>query len=301
MARALVPLLHAKLVEQDEALAIRAAELAVHLEPQNPRTHLRRIGVLYVARRPRDALAVAEHLVRLSPESWEAHQILGELRWECEDFEGALVALREAERIDPSRSITGEDIAVVLARLDRPPVEVLAPLDAAIERAPDSVELRRRRADMLLRFGRDAEAVADLDVVLEREPEDVAAHEDRLGALMRLGRSAEAVRATGWLFTVNPEDVAAPDDVSTVLYWAPHSANLTDALRDVLDSTAGARDTVPVLYVRGLAHLELDRPADAEACFARVTELDATYLTASYTGPRSSSPAATCPPPSWRR
>jgi tetratricopeptide (TPR) repeat protein len=280
VAKALVPLLRATLVEQDQALAVRAAEVAARLEPQNPQTHRRRISVLHLAQRPQDALAAAESLARLSPESWEAHQMLGELRWECADFPGALAAFREAERIDPGRSITSEGIAVVLCQLGHPPDEVLAPLDAAVERAPDSIDLRRRRAELLLRFGRDAEAVADLDVLLERAPDDVAPHEDRLGALMRLDRGAEALRAIGRLLTVNPEDASAPYDLNTVLYWRPHSADLTDALRDVLDSTAGLPDTVPVLHVRGRANLELDRPADAETCLVRLIELDATNFSA---------------------
>jgi tetratricopeptide (TPR) repeat protein len=274
VARTLVALLSADLAKRDAALAVGAAELAVRLEPENAHAQRTHIGMLYQAERFAEALEVARRLVVLTPESWEAREILGEMLGQTGDLPGALVQFRRAELIDPDNWVSISNIAVALAKLGRPADEALAPLDAAVVRSPDDVDLRRSRADLLVCFGRDAEAAVDLGVVVQRQPDDLKAHDDYLRALLRLDRPATALRAYGDLLAANPEDEGAAYDVEDILYWAPSTADLADALHDMLDRCAAAPGTAPVLSVRGMANLELDRATDAERVFDQLRKLE---------------------------
>lgn len=84
--------------------------------------------------------------------------------------------------------------------------EALAGLAEVAEAAPEVRELRVRRAELLTRLGRGAEALAVLDEGLVREPASAVLAEARAAALEALGRLDEAAAAYVALAEAGPRE-----------------------------------------------------------------------------------------------
>ena len=80
---------------------------------------------------------------------------------------------------------------------------------AAVERAPDDVELLVDLARILAEAGREAEALALLDRAVAAAAEHDDAHAFRAAALRRLGRHGEALAAAAAALRQNPENAVA--------------------------------------------------------------------------------------------
>ncbi|HEX2677668.1 MAG TPA: tetratricopeptide repeat protein, partial [Polyangiales bacterium] len=155
--------------------AVAALDQLVQLDPRNARTYLARMAdhalALY---RDTDAIRYAERAVDLAPDDANAHERLGDLYRAQKDSERALASYERALALDPQRYALALRVAeMVLVRGDAERADALY-LRALRESSDDDLVARAFRAALELRT-----TSGDLDA-LERELLGAAlAHPDR--------------------------------------------------------------------------------------------------------------------------
>jgi tetratricopeptide (TPR) repeat protein len=171
-----------------------------------------------------------------------------------------------------------------LLRLDRAvpsPADaepILADLDRAIRLEPPgaraAAEDHARRARLLLRLERYAEALSDADAALGVAPDLAGAHRDRVAALLELGRFAEVIGSTDAALAGGPPTA----DLHEIRGLARVGrGDFAGAIADYTQALAlhPARPSRVLVY-RGLAYLTANAPELALADFEEVIRLDPT-------------------------
>ncbi len=100
--------------------------------------------------------------LRLAPDNPRLHTVLGQVRAEQADYQGAFAAFDHALTLDPDLVAALSGRAATAYRVDNC-ARALSDLDRAIELAPDNPALRFDRALVLQETGRWDEALVELD------------------------------------------------------------------------------------------------------------------------------------------
>jgi tetratricopeptide (TPR) repeat protein/TolB-like protein/predicted Ser/Thr protein kinase len=262
---------------QDEAALAVARMLRLHIgaaesraivaessvDPEANRLYVRGRGFLSNQQSLQDvevAIAHFERAIEIDPAFVNGHAALGEALWQkyrlTEDVAWAELAVSQIEHA----LILGDGSGPALVTLGMiqsaqgDQERALATLDRAVERDPFDPEALRRRAGVLRRVGRSADAEADLLRIVERQPDFWAAHnslavfylqegryDDAIGAYERglavapanttmlvnlaagyweLGRLEEAIKRFERVLALRPDHAVARANLATLYYYS---------------------------------------------------------------------------------
>jgi Flp pilus assembly protein TadD len=155
----------------------------------------------------RDHETLARATLEVNPDSWLAHNHLGNEALRRRDFAAAIAHLSRAERAAPGRIETQLDLALAQMNLgDLAAAEASARRALAIRDAPLA---RRLLGDVHLRAGRFDDAASEYRGALARDPETPRARAGLGIALARAGRASEAVPVLEAAVRAEPSNVAA--------------------------------------------------------------------------------------------
>ena len=187
---------------KDEAGAERSLRRALELAPDAPGALKLLVTVELASRRPAEALAVSERLIKVSEkaapaERAGAYRQKASIQLELKDAAGAESSLKRALALDPGDPEALSALAQIEDDLGRP-AEALAAAALALEASKNAPPLRRagfyrQKAQLQLELKDEAGAEASLRQALELAP----GHREALIALIQLergrGRSSEAL------------------------------------------------------------------------------------------------------------
>lgn len=155
----------------------------------------------------RDHEALARATLAVNPDSWLAHNHLGNEAIRRRDFAAAIAHLSRAERVAPGRIETQLDLALAQMNLgDLVAAEASARRALAIRDAPLA---RRLLGDVHLRAGRFDDAASEYRGALARDPDTPRARAGLGIALARAGRASEAARVLEAVVREQPSNLAA--------------------------------------------------------------------------------------------
>ena len=152
--------------------------------------------VLLMARRGlrAQALRVAEQFVALSPDTAEAHRLLGHVFYLLKDYDKALSPLQHAMKMAPQDIAARLLVSATLMALDRAE-DALGVLRDAQRHFPPRMDLHHNAGVILLHLGRPEEALEELERACALQPDSAGSHHDRGLALEVLNRHEEAIVA----------------------------------------------------------------------------------------------------------
>jgi tetratricopeptide (TPR) repeat protein len=154
--------------KKDFAAALKYYDELLGLSPDNLDYLRRRANVLFQLKNYARALMDYQHLVKLNAQEAWAHNGIGNVRKEEEDFEGALAAYSRAIDADPNEAAFARNRASVLiaqGRLD----EARADCETASRLAPDYPYTHGRWGDLYLACGQWTEAEAHYRAALAQD------------------------------------------------------------------------------------------------------------------------------------
>ena len=204
---AYVLLAHLALGRGDRAEAERNLRLAQRVNAEHPQV---RVIEGYVAQAQGDgdkALKCFTAAAEADPNLAAAQLALGQAYLSRGMWPFAEQALVNALRLDNSRAPTTLRALVEARRRQGKAEETLATLDELIAIAPADPMARVLRSELLIDYGRDADAVADLCAVLDAHPTQAPVLAQAVALLVRGGRPDEAkVRAEAALEKAPDQD-----------------------------------------------------------------------------------------------
>ncbi|MBK9384518.1 MAG: tetratricopeptide repeat protein [Planctomycetes bacterium] len=175
-------------------------------------------------------------LAELRPRDPQVHRALAAAYGRRLDFAGELAALRAAQALQPSSPELLEQLQDRLILAGRSE-EALQLLEEAVQRQPKRIDLRLRRASLLERFGRNADA-AEIYTALAREnPSDPDYPRWAGNAHMAAGAKAEALAAWERSLELEPGQPEVREALRA--HGAPHGRELFE--RFAVDALAVAR------------------------------------------------------------
>jgi tetratricopeptide (TPR) repeat protein len=201
----------AKQGRMDEA--VKAADMAVQLTPDDADLW-RHIGnVLIDAERRADALLCFQHALKLDPRQWETAYKAGHLLYDMGRFEEALSHLERSVEQRPDSAPTLHMRALVLKSLNRLD-EALANSVRAIELDPINADACSNMAKILQGLGRNEEALSWYDRSLAIGPNIASTVTSRAKLLGELGRLDEAMKEYERVLVIEPSQAAAAWNLS---------------------------------------------------------------------------------------
>jgi tetratricopeptide (TPR) repeat protein len=193
--------------------AVKAADMAVQLTPDDA-SLWRHIGnVLIDAERHADALLCFQHALKLDPRQWEAAYKAGHLLHDAGRFEEALSHLERSVEQRPDSAPTLHLRALVLKSLNRFD-EASADSVRAIELDPTNADACGNLAKILQTLGRNEEALSWYDRSLALGPNVARTVTNKAMLLAELGRFDEAMKEYQRALVIEPGQAAAAWNLS---------------------------------------------------------------------------------------
>jgi len=166
---------------------VRAADLL----PNDVPLQLTAGTYLLAARKPEDALARADNVLKQQPDNIQAHLLRGNALAGLSSFDDALKAIEEAIRLDPDRGTTFTQLGLVeFARGRR--AEAEAAFTKAVELAPKSVETYLALGNFYWSMGKAAETEKAFTGALQVDPKNGIANRAMAAFTIATGRYREA-------------------------------------------------------------------------------------------------------------
>jgi tetratricopeptide (TPR) repeat protein len=166
---------------------VRAADLL----PDDAVVQLKAGNLLLAARKPEDAMARADAVLRAHPDNVDALVLRGSALAGLSSYDDALTAIEQAIKIDPDRGATYTNLGLVeLARGRRDEAE--SALSKAVDLSPKEPRARLALGNFYWAAGRTGEAEKAFDAALELEPSNVQANRFMASLKFSTGRRAEA-------------------------------------------------------------------------------------------------------------
>lgn len=148
--------------------------------------------VLSQQRRLPEAEQVLRRALMLAPDSFDALNHLGILRFQAGDKDDALGFLTLACERDPRNALAQYNRGIVLEALARPN-DALGCYDRAVALDPGFAAAFFNRGQVHRKSGRNREALADFERAIALKPDFAEAHNNRGNTLQDLGRHQEAL------------------------------------------------------------------------------------------------------------
>ncbi len=185
---------------QAEAIALQAVEDA----PACARAWLVIGAARHVMKNLEAALPAMKRALALDPELEEARRACVAILLEQKKPREALAHVEELLRRRPAAADFLVDAGVVLEELGEPET-ALARYDEALRRSPGDFRARLNRGALLARLGRLEEALRDNQALVRSYVGSAAAHYNLADVLLRLDRHAEALAAAERALRLQPD------------------------------------------------------------------------------------------------
>lgn len=153
---------------------------------------------------PDAALLALERALALDPDLHEARRACATLLLEAKRPREALAQIEELLRRRPAETDFLVDAGFILEELGEPQA-ALARYDEALRRAPGDFRARLNRGALLARLGRLEEALRDCQALARSHVGSAAAHYNLADVLLRLDRYADALAAADRALRLAPE------------------------------------------------------------------------------------------------
>jgi tetratricopeptide (TPR) repeat protein len=209
------------------------------------------------------AIAHLQQAVTLRPDLAEAHSNLGNALSERGQLPEAVAEMQRALQLDPGFAEARNNLGTLLSRQGRQE-EALEQYRQAVTIRPDFAEARKNLANTLLQAGKIDEAIKEFQEALRTHPELATAHNGLGNALLQKGATDLALAEFNKAIQLQPTLATAYNNRGTV--WLSRG-KLEAALAD-FQKAAGLRPDYPEVQNNlGKALLELGRVDDAIARF----------------------------------
>lgn len=277
--------------------AEEAARAAMAQDPDNPLARRTVAGLLLKAKDQRAAELVLEQGLRTRPADPVLQHSLVQVVREGRGLDAALETADRLARQEAARPASLPLRGDLLAGAERFE-EAAAAYAAAYQQAP-SRELAQRRAAVLQRLNKQAEAAAALAAWLEREPGDVTVQGQLAQIEIVTGKAAEAERRLVQVVATRPEDAVSLNNLAWLMqarsdpataegkrtlaqarqyaeraYYIGPSAETADTLGWILAREGDAARAVPFLRQAAAASVARQRP-DPSMFYRFAVALDA--------------------------
>lgn len=153
---------------------------------------------------PDAALLALERALTLDPDLHEARRACATLLFEAKRPREALAQIEELVRRRPAETDFLVDAGFILEELGEPQA-ALARYDEALRRAPGDFRARLNRGALLARLGRLEEALRDCQALARSHVGSAAAHYNLGDVLLRLDRHADALAAAERALRLAPD------------------------------------------------------------------------------------------------
>lgn len=247
---------------------------------QHAPTHfdaLHLLGVLGLqAGRAEAGVELIASAIKQNPNSWGAHNNLGNGLRELGRLDAALASFDRAIALRPDFAEAHNNRAAVLQSLRRFD-EALASFDRAIALKSDYAEAHNNRGVVLQELERTTDARASFDKAIALKPDYVEAYNNRGNAAKQLGNFAGAIVDFDKAIALRPDYAVAHYNRGTVLQ---EQRRFDEALASLDRAIALQPDHAEADNNRGLVLQELKRPDDAIASFAKTIALKPDYAEA---------------------
>jgi Flp pilus assembly protein TadD len=140
-----------------------------------------------------DALAAAEHVVRLEPNSRRSWNALAFARVGVRDLDGAVAAAKRCVELAPDDWTTHANLAMISSETNPSAPGALRSAHEAVRLAPNISEAHQILGSTLLRRKQPKPAVVSLTTALRLDPHNETARHNLALARMRTGNPAQAV------------------------------------------------------------------------------------------------------------
>jgi tetratricopeptide (TPR) repeat protein len=213
-------------------------------------------------------------VIARNPAAWTAHNNLGCVLAERQDYAGAIGHFRTSIALNPRNASARVNLARALVRLGRPG-EAVGELRAALALAPDEGDARKLLANTLLGLGERDEALLHLRQALLIKP-DLETRLQYARVLSQAGRAPEAVTQFRRALATNPDAKEALNNLAWVLATCA-DARVRDGVEAVILAEKACRltgysEALPVGTLAA-AYAEAGRYAEAVATARRAADL----------------------------
>ena len=235
------------------------------------------LGVLGLqAGRTEAGVELIANAIRQNPDSWGAHNNLGNGLRELGRLDAALGSFDRAIALRPDFAEAHNNRGMVLQNLRRRD-DALFSFEKAIALKPDYAEAYNNRGVMLQELDRFVDARASFDAAIAARPDYAEAYNNRGNARKHLSDLEGAVADFDKAIALRPDYAAACYNRGTVLQ---EQRRFDDALAGLDRAIALQPDHAEAYNNRGLVLQDLKRPDDAVASFARTIALKPDYAEA---------------------
>jgi protein O-mannosyl-transferase len=184
------------------------------------------------------SLTLWQHATRVTPESYIAHENLGQALRELGRLEEARASYERALALAPARSpgyaaVIQNSIGLVLTRQGRA-LEARDRFAAAVRDSPGFAEARTNLGNALAGEGRAAEAIGHYREAIRLKPDDVEPRVGLGGALLRSGRPDEAIVHYREALALDPQLAQAHNGLGGALATAGRDAEAMTEYREAL-------------------------------------------------------------------
>jgi predicted O-linked N-acetylglucosamine transferase (SPINDLY family) len=185
----------------------QAEAIALHVAGNDPacaRAWFLLGAARHLLKHPEAAFFALERALALDPDLHEARRACATILLELKRPREALAQIEGLLRRRPAETDFLVDAGVVLEELGEP-VAALARYDAALRRAKGDFRARLNRGALLARLDRLEEALRDNQTLVRAHVGSAAAHYNLADVLLRLDRHAEALAAAERALSLQPE------------------------------------------------------------------------------------------------
>jgi len=162
-------------------------------------------ALLLVGRGP-EALAAAEHAIRLEPNSKRSWNALAFARAGVRDFDGAVAAAERCVELAPHDWTTHANLAMISSQQKPSAHAALRSAQEAVRLAPNASEAHQILGTTLLRRKQPKPAIDSFTTALRLDPQNETARHNLALARMRTGNPAQAVADLSELTARAPND-----------------------------------------------------------------------------------------------
>ncbi len=211
-----------------------------------------------------EAEKVALHLLKLNPESYMAHVVMGVVAMTREDSENAKIYIEKAFKMAPSNPMVCLYHGLLMYMIKKPK-EALDEIDRAIGLGmPLNAPQHIIRGELLALFGRTDESVAEYKAAIAQLPKEAAIYEDLGWVLVNAGRLDEAKEQFEKMIALDPKSAGGYYGLSGIFL---RSGKFDEAER-YLDKTIKLNPMMPNAYSdKGVIRSQQGKVEEAIAFF----------------------------------
>jgi tetratricopeptide (TPR) repeat protein len=260
--------------ETDQAYAILDEVIAK--EPKNTEVLLVKGGWLLGEKKLATALETAQAAVKVDPESWSAHELLGSVHVARRQPEQAMQALTEALRLN-GQALNTQILLSDLNLVQGKTAAAVRFADDAVRTRPDSGLARLALVRALVGADELKRARIEIQPLLLGSP-DAAAVQIALGQLEAGERNDVAARRA--FERAAALDPRSPEPVAGLLQLDVAAKQVAQAVKRVEDYVSKVPDDAEILYLAAVTYANAGSLAQAEASVKKVIALDASHMKA---------------------